>query len=47
MCESKYGYVLWDDNNVTVKLTDYFADIPDAHVARATFSNEINTTGYD
>ncbi|XP_047033955.1 putative phospholipase B-like 2 [Helicoverpa zea] len=44
MC--KYGYVLWSGNKVTVKTTDYFADIPDSHVARATYSNEINSTGW-
>ncbi|CAB3248634.1 unnamed protein product [Arctia plantaginis] len=33
-------------NEVTIKVTDYFADIPDVHVARATYSNEINSTGW-
>lgn len=45
-CECKYGYVVWSDNKPVAKVSDYFADIPDAHVARATYSNEINTTGF-
>ena len=45
VCECKYGYVVWPKDKIVVKTTDYFADIPDKHVARATYSNEINTTG--
>lgn len=46
LCEAKYGYVSWKDNNPKVTITDYYADIPEIHVARATYSNEINTTGW-
>ncbi|KAH9642306.1 hypothetical protein HF086_009670 [Spodoptera exigua] len=46
ICECKYGYVVWDGNKVTVKTSEYFADIPDGYVARATYSNEINSTGW-
>lgn len=46
VCEGRYGYVVWNGSKVTVKTSDYFADIPDVYVARATYSNEINTTGY-
>lgn len=46
VCEGKYGYVIGDHNDYYANTTDYFADIPDVHVARATYSNEINQTGY-
>lgn len=46
VCEGKYGYVTDYNNEYYVNTTDYFADIPDVHVARATYSNEINQTGY-
>lgn len=45
VCECKYGYIVWPGSKIIVKTTDYFADIPDNHVARATYSNEINSTG--
>lgn len=45
-CESKYGYVVWSENKPVAKVSDYFADIPDVHVARATYTNEINNTGF-
>lgn len=45
VCEGKYGYVTMHHNKYRVNTTDYFADIPDVHVARATYSNEINSTG--
>lgn len=44
-CDCKYGYVIMKGDDIEVKVTDYFADIPDVHVARATYSNEINSTG--
>lgn len=43
--EAKYGYITWHDNKAKVTITDYFADIPDVHVAKATYNNEINSTG--
>ncbi|KAJ8714282.1 hypothetical protein PYW08_007902 [Mythimna loreyi] len=46
VCECKYGYITWPADKVIVKTTDYFADIPDKNVARATYSNEINATGW-
>lgn len=45
-CDCKYGYVVWSGNKPVAKVSNYFADIPDVHVARATYSNEINSTGY-
>ncbi|KAL0868828.1 hypothetical protein ABMA27_007189 [Loxostege sticticalis] len=44
--ESKYGYVTWVGNKAEITVSDYFADIPDVHVAKATFSNEVNNTGW-
>lgn len=44
--ESKYGYVTWVGNKAEITVSDYFADIPDVHVAKATFSNEVNNTGF-
>ncbi|XP_075982708.1 putative phospholipase B-like 2 [Anticarsia gemmatalis] len=44
--ESKYAYAVAKGAELEVKVTDYFADIPDVHVARATYSNEINSTGW-
>ncbi|RVE52351.1 hypothetical protein evm_002989 [Chilo suppressalis] len=29
-----------------ISVSDYYADIPDVHVARATYSNEVNSTGW-
>lgn len=46
VCEGKYGYVTWTADVYHVNTTDYFAEIPDVHVARATYSNDINETGY-
>lgn len=45
-CESIYGYVTWNKHKAEVKLTDYYADIPDVFVAKATYKNEINSTGW-
>ncbi|XP_026332845.1 putative phospholipase B-like 2 [Hyposmocoma kahamanoa] len=46
VCEGKYGYVVGCNNQFCVNTTDYFSDIPDVHIARATYSNDINETGW-
>lgn len=46
LCESKYGYVKWSSGNAEVLITDNYEEIPKVHVAKATYSNEINSTGY-
>ncbi|CAG4956869.1 unnamed protein product [Colias eurytheme] len=45
ICEAKYGFITWSDKAV-ISVTDNFHDIPAVHVARATYSNEINSTGW-
>ncbi|XP_038207015.1 putative phospholipase B-like 2 [Zerene cesonia] len=45
ICEAKYGFITWSDNAV-ISVTDNVYDIPAVHVARATYSNEINSTGW-
>lgn len=45
-CKCEYGFVLWSENKPTVTVTDYYADIPDVYVAKATYTNEINNTGW-
>ncbi|XP_052756530.1 putative phospholipase B-like 2 [Galleria mellonella] len=45
-CNCKYGFITWVNNKAEVSLTDYYADIPDLHVAKATYRNEINNTGW-
>ncbi|XP_034833984.1 putative phospholipase B-like 2 [Maniola hyperantus] len=44
--ESKYGFVTWSYGKAEVSVTDISAEIPDVHIARATYTNEINTTGW-
>ncbi|CAG9789569.1 unnamed protein product [Diatraea saccharalis] len=46
VCECKYGYITWTGNKAHIAVSDYYADIPDVHVARATYNNEINSTGW-
>ncbi|CAH0728674.1 unnamed protein product, partial [Brenthis ino] len=46
LCESKYGYVKWSSGNAEVLITDNHEEIPKVHVAKATYSNEINSTGW-
>ncbi|CAH2094907.1 unnamed protein product [Euphydryas editha] len=45
-CESKYGFVTWSNGNAIVSVTDNYSEIPKVHVAKATYSNEINNTGW-
>ncbi|XP_049878253.1 putative phospholipase B-like 2 [Pectinophora gossypiella] len=44
--EGKYAFAVWDNDKPVVTVTDYFADIPKVFVAKATYSNEINQTGW-
>lgn len=46
ICESKYGFVTWSNGKAVVSVTDDYSEIPKVHVARATYSNEINNTGW-
>ncbi|KAM3959356.1 putative phospholipase B-like 2 isoform 1-T2 [Aphomia sociella] len=45
-CECKYGFITWVGKKAEISVTDYYADIPDVHVAKATYRNEINATGW-
>lgn len=45
MCEAKYGYVEWLNGNAEVIITDNYKAIPSVYVAKATYNNEINSTG--
>lgn len=46
LCESKdYGFVTWTDDIAVASVTQSSFEIPEVHVARATYSNEINETG--
>ncbi|XP_059047570.1 putative phospholipase B-like 2 [Achroia grisella] len=45
-CDCKYGFITWVDNKAEISVSDYYADIPDLHVAKATYRNEINSTGW-
>ncbi|CAK1547522.1 unnamed protein product [Leptosia nina] len=42
---TKYGYITWK-NKAVVSVSETIEDIPDVHVAKATYSNEINSTGW-
>ncbi|CAH2044861.1 unnamed protein product, partial [Iphiclides podalirius] len=44
--ESKYGYVSWINKKPVFKESNSPSDIPSLHVARATYKNEINQTGW-
>ncbi|XP_072929615.1 putative phospholipase B-like 2 isoform X3 [Epargyreus clarus] len=46
LSECKYGYVTWECGKAVGYTTDHQADIPRLHVAKATYSNEINKTGW-
>lgn len=45
VCDAKYGYVEWINGNAEVSITDNYKEISNVHVARATYNNEINSTG--
>ncbi|XP_013170935.1 PREDICTED: putative phospholipase B-like 2 isoform X1 [Papilio xuthus] len=45
-CETKYGYVTWQENKLTFKECESASQIPISYGARATFKNEINSTGW-
>ncbi|KPJ17049.1 Putative phospholipase B-like 2 [Papilio machaon] len=46
MYETKYGYVTWKKNKLTFKECKSSSQIPISYGARATFRNEINSTGW-
>ncbi|CAG5004577.1 unnamed protein product [Parnassius apollo] len=46
ICETKYGYITWEENKAVFTETESSLDIPALYVARATYKNEINTTGW-
>ncbi|XP_023944608.1 putative phospholipase B-like 2 isoform X2 [Bicyclus anynana] len=47
VCEGgQYAFVTWSFDKAIVSMTDNSSDIPDLHIARATYSNEINKTGW-
>ncbi|XP_013135556.1 PREDICTED: putative phospholipase B-like 2 isoform X4 [Papilio polytes] len=46
ICETKYGYVTWQENKLTFKDCESASQIPITFGARATFKNEINSTGW-
>ncbi|KAJ2944695.1 hypothetical protein O0L34_g4052 [Tuta absoluta] len=45
-CEAKYAFITWESPTLEIGVTDYYADIPKLHAARAIYSNEINETGW-
>ncbi|XP_013190959.1 putative phospholipase B-like 2 [Amyelois transitella] len=45
-CESRYGGVIWGQDKAHIYVSDYLAAIPEVTVARATYRNDINTTGW-
>lgn len=44
--DCKYGYAIVKDQEILVEVTDYYANVPDLYIARALYSNEINSTGW-
>ncbi|XP_050353907.1 putative phospholipase B-like 2 [Nymphalis io] len=44
--ESKYGFVTWSNGKAVVSTTDSYKEIPKVHLARATYTNDINQTGW-
>ncbi|KAI8424712.1 hypothetical protein MSG28_006666 [Choristoneura fumiferana] len=45
LVEGKYGWVVWTGSRMRVSASEYLAEIPDPHVARGIYRNEINGTG--
>ncbi|XP_053613573.1 putative phospholipase B-like 2 isoform X2 [Plodia interpunctella] len=45
-CESKYGCVTWGENKMQIFVSDYLASIPEVNIVRATYRNDINSTGW-
>ncbi|XP_050664376.1 putative phospholipase B-like 2 isoform X1 [Leptidea sinapis] len=45
VCECKYAYVKWTDKPV-ITVIDNYSEIPPVNVARATYTNDINGTGW-
>ncbi|XP_073950081.1 putative phospholipase B-like 2 [Choristoneura fumiferana] len=46
LVEGKYGWVVWTGSRMRVSASEYLAEIPDPHVARGIYRNEINGTGW-
>ncbi|XP_068619215.1 putative phospholipase B-like 2 [Battus philenor] len=46
ICETKYGYVVWNNNKPVFLESATSSEIPAVHLARATYTNEINSTGW-
>lgn len=42
----QYAFITWDNDEPKISLTDCYGNIPDVHLARATYYNKINETGW-
>ncbi|KAL4710855.1 hypothetical protein ACJJTC_012947 [Scirpophaga incertulas] len=44
--ECNYGYITWEREKPKISVNEYFTTIPDVYVAKATYNNDINNTGW-
>lgn len=45
VASATYGYVTWTLDTPELTLTEHASAVPALHVARATYTNQINETG--